>query len=108
MVDQCDQRSAGSDGAGLRQCSESKPVENGRTTGRHCRQYGKRCRALGGIRKRKPVAYVNDIHLPTELPKLPDDASIIPIASRWSIEITRHPERKLRMAGDSFMHSRPP
>jgi hypothetical protein len=105
LVDQSNQRPTRSVCAGLRQCSERKPVEDGRTIDWHGRQNGKRCRALLGTRKWKPVAYVNDVDLPTQLSKFMDDAPIISIAPGRSVEVSRHTERKVRIATSN--HTRP-
>src|SRR5262252_2715095 len=49
--------------------------------------------ALSDARERKAVSQVEDIHPPTQPPKLLDDAPVIAITSGRRGEITRHGER---------------
>ena len=49
-------------------------------------------RTLRDAREGKAAAYVDDIHLPAESPKLLDDAPVIAITSGRRGEITRHGE----------------
>ena len=57
---------------------------------------------------REVVAYVGDVHLPTELPKFLDDAPVIAITSSRRGEITRNGERKMRFIGWRLAHSLDP
>ena len=70
---------------------ETKAVEMGRT--------------LRDAREGKAAAYLDDIHLPTEPPKLLDDAPVIAITSGQRGEITRHGERDAQFIGWQLAHS---
>ena len=69
-----------------------KPIEDSGTAGRHRGQYRQSGRTLRDAREGKAASYVDDIHLPTEPPKLLDDAPVIAITSSRDTEITRHGE----------------
>ena len=56
----------------------------------------------------KLFAYVGDIDVPTEPPKLLDDASIIAITSGRRGEITRHGERKVQFIAWKCAHGSDP
>ena len=79
--------------AGLGQRPERKPIEHNRTAVLHRGQYRQRGRALRDARERKAGSQVEDVHLPTQRPKLLDDAPVIAITSGRRGEITRHGER---------------
>jgi hypothetical protein len=93
-----DKWGAGLERAGLRQCPERKPVENDRAASGHHGQHRHRVRAFRGAGEGEALSHVDNIHLPTEPPKLLDDASIISITSSRRGEIARHDERKARIA----------
>ena len=93
LVHQRDEGRAKSERAGLGQGPERKPVENNRTAVWHRGQYHQRGRALRDGRERKAISQVEDIRLPTQPPKLVDDAPVIAITSGRRGKITRYGER---------------
>jgi hypothetical protein len=94
-----DERHTGLEGAGLGQRPERKSINDSRTAGRHGGQLGERGRALRDARERKALAYVGDIHLPTQPPKLLDNPSIIAITSGGRGEVTGHGKRNMHYLG---------
>jgi hypothetical protein len=93
LMHQRDERRPKSKRAGLGQRPERKPIKDNRAAARHRGQYHQRGRALRDARERKTVSQIEDIHLPTQPPKLLDDAPVIAITSGRCGEITRHGER---------------
>ena len=108
LVHRRDERCAGSERARFGKGPERKPIEDHRTAGRHRGQYRQRGRALRDAREWKAVAYVGNIDVPTEPPKLLDDASIIAITSGRRGEITRHGERKVQFIACKRAHGADP
>jgi hypothetical protein len=93
-----------SERAGLGQRPERQPIENSGTAGRHRGQYRQSGRTLRDAREGKAASYVGDIHLPTEPPKLLDDAPVIAITSSRDTEITRHGECNAGFIGWKLAH----
>jgi hypothetical protein len=81
-----------SEHAGLGQRAECKPIKDHGTAGRHPGYHRQGVRALRHAREREVAAYVDDIHLPTQLPKLLDDAPVEDITAGRHSEIARHGE----------------